>query len=353
MGCYPFSKGDVAHVLVGPKGQCEGSTIRNCVVGTGLKVGANGLLEGSIIGDNVVVGDKVHVKPRCIVGPNVKIPTGTVLESGSVLSSAPPPDDDDAIEHQKVHGYYVWKLSTQEDGRFWRDLDRRRSRSSIRSRTQSGNSRGRPSSGGPSAAAALAAESGEKMDAVYGTTQVGVDIFHAEVLESMTQTLRSESYATAEQQKNLILEINSSKLAYNIAMDDVTKHLFLAFLDLPEASESFAGLKKVSGRWRICLMTSYFQLFTEWKVLWTNYYRPKSSQVQMLHALEEHALANEKFLPWLPKVIFLAYNDEELVEEESVLEWYDSLPQESPLRARADLTKLIDWIRESDEEESD
>lgn len=102
----------------------------------------------------------------------------------------------------------------------------------------------------------------------------------------MTQTLRSESYATAEQQKNLILEINSSKLAYNIAMDDVTKHLFLAFLDLPEASESFAGLKKVSGRWRICLMTSYFQLFTEWKVLWTNYYRPKSSQVQMLHALE-------------------------------------------------------------------
>lgn len=145
----------------------------------------------------------------------------------------------------------MWKLASEEDGRFWRDAQRQRSVSGRRSRTHSG---ARQSSSGPLTTAAHA-DAVEKIDAVYGTTQASVRQFFEEVLESMTQTLSAAGYSSVEQQKNLILEINSSKLAYNIAMDDVTKHLFLAFLALPRAQESYAALKKVSAGFTVHFVT--------------------------------------------------------------------------------------------------
>jgi hypothetical protein len=87
----------------------------------------------------------------------------------------------------------------------------------------------------------------QTIDAVYGTTATGLQTFVDEIHESMKNCLDSDDWSSHAQQHKLILEINSSKLAYNISMDDVAKHIFLSFFDQPRFGPSLDDMKGVSS----------------------------------------------------------------------------------------------------------
>ncbi|RCN35727.1 hypothetical protein ANCCAN_18398 [Ancylostoma caninum] len=115
-----------------------------------------------------------------------------------------------------------------------------------------------------------------------------------------------------QQMHNLILEINSSKLAYNISMEDVAKYVFSAFLGLP-GNETWSGLK---------------ELCSKWVLLFTNYYKPKKSQVQLLLAIEDRYRENPKeFGPMVARLVHFLYNDLDILEEEAILEWAGSIDE--------------------------
>ncbi|KAK0409196.1 hypothetical protein QR680_004397 [Steinernema hermaphroditum] len=135
---------------------------------------------------------------------------------------------------------------------------------------------------------------------------------------------------------NLILEINSSKLAYNMTMEEVAKNVFLAFLKLDYCSD-LAAIKKLAK---------------EWIHVFINYYSPHKNQIQLLLALEEHSHVHPEIAKIANHIIHYLYSECDVLQEEAILEWFGTLQAESDMYAK--VKPIVDWLQESsDEEDSD
>ncbi|KAI6172928.1 W2 domain-containing protein [Aphelenchoides besseyi] len=178
----------------------------------------------------------------------------------------------------------------------------------------------------------------QHIDAVYETTNVTLQRFDEEVAESMQNCLEAEEWSSKEQQEKLIFEITSSKVAYNIPPEYLTKNVFLAFMRQPKFGPTLAEMKEFT---------------LAWMLVWKKYYNHSSDKLQILHAIEEHAAQNTAWAKYVPNFILFLYNDvDELVTEECAIDWYKNLPENHQLKTDA-LKKLVDWIQESEEEDSD
>jgi len=146
--------------------------------------------------------------------------------------------------------------------------------------------------------------------------------------------LKSGTPASSSEIEKMKVEINGSKLAYNVSIEELTRTIFRAFIGLEQTRHSFAEMTKI---------------FKEWSALWKHYYKRDDSKTQMLHAIEEFASEDEQFLRMVPKLVHFLYDDADFLPETVVLMWYSNLPEKSPLIGS--LKKLIEWIEQSDSEE--
>lgn len=80
------------------------------------------------------------------------------------------------------------------------------------------------------------------MDVIYQGNTVA---FLSEVFETMESILSQKSLISSAQIDKMKLEINASKLAYNIPVDELSKNIFLAFISVPLISNSFNSFTKV------------------------------------------------------------------------------------------------------------
>ncbi|ETN75757.1 hypothetical protein NECAME_12164, partial [Necator americanus] len=290
------------------------SVVINCIVGENCVIGANCRLEESVIGNGVCIPDGTQLQKYSVISAEVSYPAGMDLPANCALCSCRPHEDfDETIKCKAIKGklsfifdfsdfsppamvifgdVHIWTLAS--GGPFWTVNGRK---------ADSGNG----SVGDENEVdVGTESESGEPAE-LDATAQ-----FYEEVAESME---RIQGFTFSDQQMhNLILEINSSKLAYNISMEDVAKYVFSAFLALP-GNETWKGLK---------------ELCSKWILLFKNYYKPKKSQVQLLLAIEErYKESPEEFGAMIARLVHFLYNDLDVLEEDAILEWTSSIDEMS------------------------
>ncbi|CAJ0959837.1 unnamed protein product, partial [Mesorhabditis belari] len=299
-----------------------GTRIRNCIIGRNCRIGRGCLLENAIIGDSVTIPNGYQLEKYAILSSNLRMPADPLNRSvaGYALCTFAPDEDDEGLDFDRVDGgFYLWKLSSGYS--MWSK------------EVKLGNGAEDVFSHADSVDENVLTDEESSPETAEAEP---VAVFQEEIFDSMTRIL--ELSFTPQLMNNLILEINSSKLANNISMEDVAKYAFKTFI-LLNACKTFIGFK---------------ELALKWKGLFTNYYKPQKSQVQMLMAIEERFGAqNEDFNKALPNMVHFLYTETGLgiLEAPAILEWHESLDASSPIRTL--MKRIIDWLKEESEEEDD
>ncbi|XP_013185586.2 translation initiation factor eIF-2B subunit epsilon [Amyelois transitella] len=163
------------------------------------------------------------------------------------------------------------------------------------------------------------------------------NIFLQEVIDSLAR-----GYEEKLKCDYLILEINSSRYAYNIQLHEVNFFVVRALLSLPVLTESKSVLSIVKD------ILKFF------RPVLANYIKTKSSIMDCLKAVEESCIKCEWLHEKAGQVIHLLY-EADVVDEDSLNEWFEDLKKnESPIVAQTAFVKFFEWLQQASEEsESD
>ncbi|XP_078618032.1 translation initiation factor eIF2B subunit epsilon-like isoform X2 [Branchiostoma floridae x Branchiostoma japonicum] len=348
------------NVVIGP-GTRIGShtTISNSVIGQNCVIGDNVRLEGAYLWDNVSVGsdcsltqcivcsgvtitDRVVVEPSCVlasnvvVGPDVHLPAGTRVSLHPVQTQGAEDDFQETTETVQHQTYQPDRIGAEGKGYIWED-DGDDSLVSLMwgMRLEQEESSSEESE-----------ESDEEEDDMDQENSLPPDdsrIFYTEVLDSMQRAIEENINAD-----NLILEINSSKYAYNISMQELNVCVVRCVL---ESAHIRASLMATASEYLAALKP----LLQPMKGLLKNYIRNSDSQQDCLLALEEYFGTHLNISAVLVSVLNFLYN-EDILEEDGILKWYrhpapsGTLTQKAQQQVRAAATKFIQWLQEAEEE---
>ncbi|RWS11581.1 translation initiation factor eIF-2B subunit epsilon-like protein [Dinothrombium tinctorium] len=322
--------------------------IMNSVIGSSCKIGNNVKIEGAFLWNNVNVDDDCELR-CCIIGENVHIKNGCTISEGSLISNdvvigpnvtlkcrliqTEPDDDDDKIDTNIVgsegKGYLYRESEEIENINIW-GLEK------VSEADESWKS------------------SGSELDDIEEEEEIDdTKIFYNEVLDSFQRGF-DENVAS----ENLILEVNSSKHAYNIPIKELGFLVTRAVLEMPKSLVE----SKSSGDYSSNL-DSVLNKFTP---VIKNYIKSAESQLIFLMAAEEFTLLHQLGGSVFYKILKFFY-DKDILEEDVILQWYENTQPLPALLADCEFTlddqlefrrqkivqAFVKWLQEAEEESSD
>nr|CAD7569596.1 unnamed protein product [Timema californicum] len=310
----------------------ENTQITRSVIGQNCRIGKNCDIADSYIWNNVVIEDGCCVKfsvvgEGCVLSQGVHLKDGCVLGAGVII---PPVQSflglrivsHSITELKKIGPKAVMVLAVNKDV----DSEDEQEGPRVSGLTLVGEEEGEDSS-----------ESSEQLstssDLSYRASPVPDDtsLFFNEVMDSL-----SRGYDDKLQCDNLVLEINSSRYAYNVSVQEVNYHVVRALVSLPSPDNYWGQLRMQLGYFLPILV---------------NYIRNQQAQEDCLQALEEVATSRKELRDSLLKLLHLLY-EQEILGEEAILKWHSSPdlddPAATPLRTTVE--PFIKWLQEADEE---
>ncbi|KAM5293120.1 translation initiation factor eIF2B subunit epsilon isoform 2-T2 [Ctenodactylus gundi] len=361
------------NVLLGP-GTVIGSncSITNSVIGPGCHIGDNVVLDQaylwqgvkvaagaqihqSLLCDNAEVKERVILKPRCVLTSQVVVGPDVTLPEGSVISLHPPDAEEDEDDGQfsddsgadqqkdkvKLKGYnpaevgvagqgYLWKaadMNAEEEEELRQSLWGLKIHMEEDSETESERSM-----------------DSEEVGSRAGSPQLDdIKVFQNEVLGTL-QRGKEENISC----DNLVLEINSLKYAYNISLKEVMQVLIHVVLEFP-----LQQVDSPLNTTRYCALL--IPLLTTWGPVFRNYIKRAADHLEALAAIEDFFLEHEVLGTAIAKVL-MAFYQLEILAEETILSWFnqrDVADKGRQLRKNQQLQKLIQWLKEAEEESSE
>ncbi|BET01456.1 translation Initiation Factor [Nesidiocoris tenuis] len=318
----------------------EMAHVLSSVVGKRCTIGANSVISNSYIFDDVVIEDESTID-HCVIASGCKIGSGSSL-SGCILGPKVEIDIRSSVEQSRLQ--HVPKSTGEGDPiggkafEYTSDADEGSDSDSEDEGCVMPGWRGLNYEQSKPEAEDDDSDSlsGESTDGAHSPIQDDTNLFYSEIVDSMLR-----GYEDKLPCDNLVLEINSSRYAYNVPLSEVNYNVVRAILTLEQnfTWESLADRLK------------YF------KPLFVNYMRNKDAMLECLNAIEDVAAINPPLALVTMKLIHVLY-DRDILTEDPILHWYRN-PRSDEAKGqqlRESVKRFIEWLEKaepSDDEESD
>ncbi|KAJ0843397.1 putative W2 domain, nucleotidyl transferase domain, trimeric LpxA-like superfamily [Helianthus annuus] len=362
------------------------TVISNSVIGDGCKIGSNVLIDGCYIWNNVTIEDGCNLK-QAILCDGVVMKSGSVLEPGVVLSFnvvvgqefvvpayskvslLPQPvtqDSDEELEYADNNSGIIHTIDTLENGNSRTEWESSEvgigGRGFIWSMSEVDHEEEWRHSVAPIPETKLIELTQMVFDnlelniqddivlAVPGEQESGNESDDDNIDDSL-QIFEKEIEATflrAVHEKvkddHIILEVNSLRLSYNLALEDCASALFYSMmkLALDTAHTSPASLVKNAND----VMSRYGKLLKP-------YLQSVDGEIEVILKFEEMCSESAKeFAAVFVQILHMLY-DKDIIQEEAILNWAEEKEgaDESDKVFVKQSEKFIQWLNEASEEE--
>lgn len=290
-------------------------TIEHSYLFDGVTVGDGSVVRYSVIGANCTIGANSKITDSCVLGAGVHVEPSMELHRKRVLASDP---NGKMIRLSK--SAYAYEAHDDSDS----DGEHEVTGLTCRIRSVSINSNWSSSDDDASSIAASVP------DDTY--------MFYSEVVDSLIRGFEDQVHCD-----NLILEINSSRYAYNINYREANFQVIRAMLTLNSKTE-LEALNQVRFYAQLQSKLDYFLPVLK------NYIKTTDSGEDCLSAIEDVAKCEEMLNTVVVKLIHHLY-DVNVLNEESILKWHQKEEDTQFSKdIRIKVNKLIEWLKDAEEE---
>ena len=377
------------------------SKVEHCYIGWGVSIGDNCVIKGAFIGDNVTIADNVTIEPGCVIGNGLSFGNGATIPPGTRIISKQTALDMGATDMDNCE---ATKSSDEFGFSCCGDMPRFRSFNEsicgvnsnavlfLPPETDDDNSESStdsidrwlfetnwaqhwyPSSENDPTPTPNPRDNvnytGEDQDLVQRKSRR--PSFRPSQLEDQKKTFYAELQETIGRAveenvspENTVVEINSSKHAYNIIWSDLNSMVVRAALDVPlwravaaHDETKITALKSLDSRE---LLKRYKHILRTLLPVINVYIKDAKSQLDCINSLASYITCNQtrldRLLPISAQLVHFMY-DEDVLSEDVLLRWYAGWAKRAGMNDREKkfvdkLKPVIDWLEQASEEDSE
>lgn len=342
------------NVVIAESEIAEGTKISCSVIGSGCRIGKDCRLRNVFVMDNARIGDNCNLS-NCVIGMGaeigsdskitdcgivgdcVELPPKSVVQKNYVQATKP----EDAYEGFEEIGKKAFLVKHDTNGQDVEGLD------SDEEDDEDANKV-------PVLINRMTSLDNLYESSVYSSDSDDEDeddkpnfapddgyIFLGEVIESIKR-----GYEKKNNPDFLILEINSSRYAYNMSLNEVNFYVVKALFQLP----SLENANEANYLKEFKMIYSYMSSVLK------NYIRGAEAMTDCLKAVYDCCVTGQDLLrKKISQILCLFYN-EDILTDTVILKWYDGLMTEDVEKVdwvEKELSKFIEWLQEDEEESSE